>query len=79
MSNFLEEYAQENDNQRRHIRTLQARIAKLEKVLRPFAALWHSDDYAWKDSSLIYQYGGDKITAGDLRRARALLDKEAAE
>ena len=31
---LIEEYAQENDNQRRDIRRLQARIAELEESLR---------------------------------------------
>tara|TARA_R100001244_G_scaffold2541_1_gene3945 strand:+ start:14889 stop:15209 length:321 start_codon:yes stop_codon:yes gene_type:complete len=59
-------------------RATDARIAALEEALRPFQnyanATLHRHSKHQPDSEVIHNIDGAKITLGDLRRARALLD-----
>lgn len=66
---LIEQYALENGNQRRHIRSLQARIAELEEALRPFANAAIGEGFKGLDLTSFYQK--------DFRHARLILDKEA--
>ena len=58
--------------------TLSARVAELEQALEPFAAVADHVRDSRKDGDVLLGYDGEELTAGQFRRARAVLAHKPA-
>ena len=55
------------------IERLREQNRELREALRPFAAFEYAD--LWPDDELLLYYNGAEVTIGDVRRAKAVLEK----
>lgn len=55
------------------IERLREQNRELREALRPFAAFEYAD--RWPDDELLFYHNGAEVTIGDVRRAKAVLEK----